>query len=369
MERLSLGLMRSLSFSQLMLLVLLVLPISVLVIYEYLIASDRYESTASVYITEEHAQSSPFDLSLLGVAGVSSARDILVLKAFIESPTLMDLLDKDIQLLEHFSSGKGDFFSRLPKNAPREDALEYYNRRVTSILDEDAQLLYISVQTFEANYSKRVMDRILFHSQQFIDELNENITGAQKTFFESAVRRSEEELLKVNKMLREFQQKNKIFSTELATQAISETITGLEQQLAAKQAELRSRQGALSKDAPRIVRIRAEIAALEEQIAGENERLSGADGSSLSVLDSQFRDIKLQIEYKTLRYKAHLEAFEQAQLDTARRLRFLTVVSAPTLPEAALYPRRLYIVFTGALVALMIYFVVAISIAIFKEHA
>jgi capsular polysaccharide transport system permease protein len=346
-----------------------VLPISVLVVYQYLIASDRYESTASVYITEEHAQSSPFDLSLLGVAGVGSAREILVLKAFIESPTLMDLLDKDIQLLDHFSSGNADFFSRLSSGAPREDALDYYNNRVTSVLDEDAQLLYISVQTFDAAYSKQVMDRILFHSQQFIDALNENITGAQKIFFEAAVKRSEDDLLETNKILRDFQQKNKIFSTELTSQAIGETIAALEQQLAEKQAILRAREGTLNADAPRVVRIRAEIQALEEQIAGENERLAGKDGTSLSELDSRFRDIKLQIEYKTLRYKAHLEAFEQAQLDTARRLKFLTVVSAPTLPEASLYPRRHYIVFTGALVALMVYFLVAISLAIFKEHA
>lgn len=369
MKRPNIESVRSLSFSQFLLLVLLLLPISVLIIYQYLIVSDRYESTASVYITEEQSQSNPFDLSLLGVTGASSARDILVLKAFIESPTLMDLLEKDIQLLQHFSADSADFFSRLEANAPKEDALEYYNNRVIATLDEDAQLLYLSVQTFEAEYSKRVLEQILFHSQKFIDQLNENITRSQKTFFEVAVKRSEDDLLAANKTLRDFQQENKIFSTELTTRAISETIAGLEQQLAAKQAELKSREGELSKNAPRIMRIKAEIEALEEQIAGENERLAGTDGSSLSALDSQFRDIKLQIEYKTLRYKANLEAFEKAQLDTARRLRFLTVVSAPTLPEASLYPKRLYIVFTGALVALMVYFVVAISIAIFKEHA
>ncbi len=358
-----------LSLSQFLLLVLLVFPITILIIYEYLIASDRYESSASVYITEEQQKSSPFDLSLLGITNAGSSRDILVLKAFIESQGLLDQLDKDIGLLAHYSSTDADFISRLTKDAPKEEALEYYNVRVTSELDEEAQLLKISVQTFDAAYSKLLIDQILYHSQRFIDELNESIKRSQLLFFEGAVKTSEDELIKANQALRDFQLKNKIFSTDLATKTIAETIAGLEQQLATKQAELKSRLGALSRKAPTVIRVEAEISALQEQIERENERLAGSGGSSLSSLDTAFREIRLRIEYKTLRYKANLDAFEQAQLDIARRLRFLTVVAAPTRPDSSLYPDRLYIVITGSILALMLYLVVGISISIMKEHS
>lgn len=361
--------MKSLSLSQFLLIALLIVPILGLITYEYGFASDRFESVSSVYITEERNQSNPFDLSLLGVTGVSSSRDILVLKAFIESHGLLELLDKDLGILSHFSSPESDFFSRLAPDAPREIALEYYQNRVKATLDEDAQLLEIAVQTFDPAFSKLVLDRILHHSQKFIDQLNANITSSQLAFFEAAVEKSESDLLKANRTLRDFQQENRIFSTELATKTILETIAGLEQRLAAKQAEYKARQSALSKNAPTLVRSKAEIEALEAQIKRENERLSGDQGTSLSQLDTVFRDIKLRIEYKTLRYKANLEAFEQAQIDTARRLRFLTIVSAPTLPEAAMYPNRLYIVISGSLIALMAYFIAAISLAIIKEHA
>lgn len=347
---------------------ILVIPVVLIALYQYLFASNRFESVASVYITEERSDGNPFDLSLLGIQGTSSNRDILVLKSFIMSPTLMHRLDKKLGILEHFSSLDADFFSRLSNDAEREYALQHFNERVVAELDEEAQLLNLSVQTFDPDYSKRVLEMILEESQRFIDKLNANISNAQLVFFESAVKQSEDDLLAVNRRLQEFQQKNRFFSTEITTRSITSTIAGLEQQLAIKQAELISRQGALGRNAPTLVRLRAEIEALQKLIVNENERLAGGSSKSLSELDSEFREISLRIEYKTLRYKANLEAFEKAQLDTARRLRFLTVVSAPTLPEASLYPNRAYIVITSTIVALMIYFVVSISLAIMREH-
>src|SRR5690606_13020964 len=76
---------RTTSLPRLFFLAVFVVPTAAVFLYEYLVASDRYESTAAVYITEERAQNSLLDLSLLGITNSGSARDILVLKAFIES--------------------------------------------------------------------------------------------------------------------------------------------------------------------------------------------------------------------------------------------------------------------------------------------
>ena len=348
----------------------LILPIGVITVYQGLIATDRYESLASIYITEAKADSGSFDLSMLGLStSSSSSRDILVLKAFIESPTLLEKLDEDVGLLDHYASSGADFFSRLSADEEREYALEYYNDMVTATLDEEAQLLEISVQTFDPAYSQRVLDRILYHSQKFIDNLNEKVSRSQLLFFEGVVQKSEEELMEEKKVLQEFQQKNKIFSTEIASQTIAGTISGLEQQLAVKQAEIASKEGSLGENSPTLIRLKAESDALRQQIEKENERLAGGSGRTLSELDSELRDINLQIEYKTLRYKAHLEALEAAQLETARRMRFLTIVSAPTMPEASLFPRRGYNILTGAILALMVYFMVSVSLAVMREHA
>ncbi len=360
---------QSLSLPKMLFIGLFVLPVALLTLYEYLIATDRFESTASVYITEEQSQNSLLDLSLLGITNSGSARDIHVLKAFIESQDMLDLLDRELELRKHFSDTTADFFSRMARDASKEDSLEYYLDRVQLTFEDDAQLLKFSVQSFDREYSRKILESILKHSQIFIDQLNEEISTSQLDFFTKAVKQSEDDLLAENRALRDFQNKHGILSTEIATKTIVGTIASLEEKLATKQAEMNSRIGELDKRSVAIRRLQSEIDAINIQIKLENDRLASDEITSLSEIDSKFRDINLRIEYKTLRLKANLDAFEKAQIEAARRLRFLTVVSAPTLADESRYPDRPYIVITGSMIALMIYFIVSITIAMVREHA
>ncbi len=357
------------SMTKMLFLFVFIVPVAVVSFYYYMFASDRYESLASVYITEEASQSSPFDLTLLGITNTGSARDILVLKSFISSPQMLALLDKDLNLREHFTNSKIDFVSKLADDASKEEFLEYYLTRITITFDDEAQLLSLSSQTFDREFSKKILTSILKHSQIFIDTLNENISSSQLKFFEAEVKKSEDALTAEKNKLRAFQNKYKILSTSIATQTIVTTISTLENQLAAKKSELTSRLSVLSEQAPAIRRLRSDIAGLKQQLTVENARLTSGSGGSLSELDAQFQDIKLLIEYKTLRYKANLDAFEKAKVEAARRLRFLTVVAPPTLADEALYPNRPYIIITTSIIALFFYFILSIMVATIREHA
>ncbi len=357
------------SLSTFLFLLLFILPVVIVTIYEYSYATDRFESKASVFITEESSQSSPLDLTLLGITDAGSSRDILVLKAFIESQALLSKFDEKLGLRKHFSDPKADFLSRLDKGASREEYFEYYLNRVKATYDDEAQLLEFSVQTFDSEYSRKVLQFILKESQIFIDRLNSNVSSSQLAFFENEVKKSEALLAVEKKKLRDFQKENNFLSTEVSTQAIIGTISALEQQLAQRKSELASRQGILGENSPTLRRLRAEIAALDDQIAKANNRIASGKGGSLSELDAQFRDFTLLIEFKTLRYKANLDALAKAQVEAARRLRFLTIVSKPTLADESLYPDRPYIIITTALIALLIYFIVSITLATIREHA
>ncbi|WP_319532431.1 hypothetical protein [uncultured Cohaesibacter sp.] len=358
----------ALSKEQLLILSIILLPIVILWLYTYLILTDRYESHASVYITEEQQKSSSLDLEMFGATSLGS-RDILVLKTFIDSQVMMKQLDKDLNLLDHFASDHADFFSRLPSDAPIEVAYGHYLSRIITTYNEEAQLLEISVQTFDKDFSKKVLDRIMLHSQTFVDELNDKIQTSSLLFYEKAVKESEADMIKVRKKLTDFQRENSIFSTEIASKTIAGTISGLEANLARKQAELRSRISVLNENAPTVLRIKAEIEALREQIAKETARLASGDEGALSQLDSTFKEIELEIESKAARYQSNLQAYEKARLDAARQFRFLTVVSAPTIAEKSLFPDRLYIMITGSIIVIALYFMVSISLSVVRERA
>ena len=63
--------------------------------------------------------------------------------------------------------------------------------------------------------------------------------------------------------------------------------------------------------------MRTDIAALENQIKIEKERLSGVSTSSISELDAHYRDIQLNLEFVTTMYKSNLGQLEQARIEAA----------------------------------------------------
>ena len=357
------------SVSKVLFLILFIIPVTLVAVYEYVYSTNRYESTAIVYITEESTQASPLDLTLLGITNTGSSRDILVLKSFIESHALLKKFDTQLGLRKHFSNPDIDVISRLPEDASDEEYYDYYLNRVSAEYDDEAQLLSFSVRTFKPEYSQKLLGFILQESQVFIDRLNSNVSDSQLAFFNEEVKRSEIALGKEKAKLRAFQKKNKFLSTEVASQAIISTISALEQALAQKKSELNSRTSQLGANSPTLRRLRAEITAVQNQIRAQNDRLASGKDGSLSELDAKFRDFTLLIEFKTLRYKANLDALANAQVEAARRLRFLTIVSPPTLADESLFPNRPAIVITAAMIALMIYFVLSVLVAVIREHA
>jgi capsular polysaccharide transport system permease protein len=147
------------------------------------------------------------------------------------------------------------------------------------------------------------------------------------------------------------------------------TIHTLEQELAQKQADLSARLQVLDRSAPQLQTVQMDITALESQIASAKERLAGASDTSISELDSKFRDIQLNLEFVTAIYKSNLSGLEQARLEAARRLKFLIVVAQPSVPEQAAYPQHAYLIATVAIVLLIIFFVVSLTMAIIREHS
>ena len=189
-------------------------------------------------------------------------------------------------------------------------------------------------------------------------------------FFDDEIVKSEKRLRDAKDRLVNFQRKNKLLTTESQSEMLVATIGALEQVLATKRSELDARLRVLDASAPQLQTLQLEIKALESQIDREKQRFAGSSTDvSLSELDAEFREIQLSLEFNTNIYKANLNALEQARLEAARRLKFLLVVTQPSLADESEYPNRLYIVATWAIVLLLVNFIVSLIVAIIREHA
>jgi capsular polysaccharide transport system permease protein len=360
---------RFLRSNSILFLLVFVLPLAVFAAYLLFFASERYESLASATITEEKSTSQSIDLSMLGVTNSAADKDSLILKEFIESKDMMVFLNERLRIREHVTQPSIDFYSRLSPDATIEEFHKYYQWLVTVEYDPISKLIRFSVQGFDKEFAHAVLNLIVERSQQFIDRINDQITREQLRFFDLEIADSEARMKEAKEQLIAFQREFRLMTTEGESQTVMATIQTLEQELAQKQADLSARLQVLDRSAPQLQTVQMDITALESQIASAKERLAGASDTSISELDSRFREIQLNLEFVTNIYKSNLNALEQARLEAARRLKFLIVVAQPSVPEMATYPRHAYLITTVAVVLLILFFVVSLTMAIIREHS
>ncbi|MGI9414032.1 MAG: hypothetical protein ACR2PM_10200 [Hyphomicrobiales bacterium] len=345
-----------------------VVPMVVIMAYLLLIASDQYVSEGSIIISEERSSSSNVDLSFLGLSNSAADNDALVLKSFVLSKDMLAFLNEKLSIRAHYGAGKIDYVSKLDGDATAEEFFEYYQDKVFVEYDREAKLLTLTVRAFDRKFAQDMVQKIIERSEEFIDALNDKISREQLRFFETELVRSERKLQKIKAQLVAFQYRHRIFSTEAEGETIIATISALETQVAQKQSELKGKLTFASDTSPQVVALRTEISALKAQIDSEKERLTGGGSISLAQIDSEYREIKLNAEFVTNLYKSNLSALEAARIEAARKLKFLIVVSEPSLADESEHPDEVYIGITALLVCLMLFAISSVVIAIIREH-
>lgn len=344
------------------------LPLTVIAIYQLRYATDRYHSEAIILVTEDQSTSQSLDLSTLGLPVVAGNKDALTLVTFVSSLDMTNFLEKKLQVRQHFSDPKIDWFTRFDPARPAEQFHDYLANYVWVEYDEVSQLITVHAESFDRQYSQDIVNAILARSQDFVDKLNAGITEEQMQFFEKQLQSSEVRLKEAKNELLKFQRENKLFSTDVEATMVNTNIGALEKLLLDKQGELNTRRSELNENSPVIQVLRAEINTIQQQLKQEKERLTGASTAAVSELDARFREIQFNIEFISNIYKSNLAQLEQARLEAVQRLKYLVVVTAPSLADASLYPDRVYIIGTTILILIMIYFVVSLLVAIVREH-
>ena len=358
------------SFTRILLFFLFfVLPVSVVIIYEITYATDRYHSDAAIIITQEQGSVPALDLSVIGLPSVSQDKDALVVQEFIQSLDMLQFMESQLKLREHYSQPGIDWLSALEANASFEDFHEYVSGYLTTEYDTAAKVIHVHVQAYDRDYAQAILKAVIGRSQEFIDKLNARVTGEQTIFFEKQLTLSEQRMREVRDEILKFQRDHRLLTTESEATLIMANIGDLEKILTSKQAELTSKLTELSITSPAIQTLKLDIASIQTQIEREKDRLSGGTGQALNELDSQFRGLQLSLEFVTNIYKSNLTQLEQARIEAIRRLKFLVVVTQPTLADSSQFPDRTYIIGSAAMVILMLYFIVALIIAIIREHA
>jgi len=341
---------------------------AIAVLYFGIVASDRYVSRAELVVKQaDQIKMLPDALSMLGLGG-SNHQDVLLIQDYLNSPDLLDKLDKELGIKAHYQNHKIDYFSRLPDNVSREDFIQYYRDHMTLRLDELSGVLTIELQAFDPAYGQQVVGLMLKESEGFINRLGHQVALEQLAFVEKEVDRAYQRVQDEKAKVLDFQNSHHLLSPESTSTARLSVVSQIESELVQQQAQLKQLQSYMKDTAPAVVSVQARVDALNKQLEQEKARLTGVDKDAMNEITARYMDVQTQAKLAADLYKSGLVSLEQARVEAYRKLKHLLVISQPTLAEDAEYPRRLYNLATIGVLLCLLYGLVVMGLATLREH-
>jgi len=351
---------------------IVVIPTLLAAIYYGLIASDIYISETRFAVRSSEQNSIPTGSILSSVIpGVSesSDEDASIVRDYILSLDMLKKLDKQLDLRDHYTSSKVDFFSRLDADASQEQFLEYYRQMIGVSVDSSSQIITLQVKSFEPQVAKQMAQIIINQSEKLVNALSDRIIDDTLRFARSEVNKSEERVRKASDAITDFRNETLSMDPDAETKGALQIIANLEGNVADARAKLLDAKSFMQPDSPKVKVLQTKVNALENQIKDERERLaSNKTGMDYTKLIDRYQPLVLEQELAKQRYASALTSLESARAEAQRKQRYLLTFVKPQLPDSAVLPNRFHDTLVIFLGLCLIYSIGGLVWAAIKDH-
>lgn len=361
------------NFSSILLVTIVIIPNFIFAFYQLIIASPMYETRTQVVVKQpDDISTMDTSLAILSGIGVSSVnQDTELVKAYIQSRDMLNYLEGELNLKQHFIDDKYDFFSRLKKDASIEEFYKYFINRLIIEIDPKSSVVSIYAQAFTPEYSRLLSEYITKRAEWFINDIGHELAQAQLDFVKSEYQLAEERLEKSKSELIKFQRENNLLDPTQDSVALSQIGYGLESKIVEKKAELKAVSAVMSESSPAVVFLKSEIDALSQQLNIERDKLVSEKETghkkSLNEVMNTFSDLKIKAEIALSAYKSATISLEKTRIEAYRKAKYLVILEHPHLPEKNKYPSVLYNIFLLLTLSLIAFGMIRISIATIRE--
>ncbi|BBB30258.1 chain-length determining protein [Neptunomonas japonica] len=337
-------------------------------VYWSILASDSYVSQSNVVLESPQVTVPNMDVSAL-LGGNSGDSDMLLLRDYLLSVDMLRKIDTALGFRAHYASSDIDYFTRLrSSDVPIEELHEYYLKQVSVELDDYAQILRINVSALTPEMAHAMTSLLLSEGETHMNRMGQRLADEQVKFLETQVAGLSLNFQSTRNKLIEYQNENGLVSPAGTVESLSAVVAGLEVELAnlqAKQTMLTSYQSSRS---PSVVRGGDEIKAIRQQIKQERARMAQQSGGALNTLSAEYQTLELKVEFAMESYSGALAALESTRIEAARKLKQVSVLQSPTLPEYPVEPKRVHNIVVFTVIALFLSLIVHMLVLIVRDH-
>lgn len=340
-------------------------------VYYGLIASNRFVSEAQYVVRGVSTQRATGIDILFRTFGISRAvDDTNVVQNYLLSRDAVRALEAKVPLRRIFSVTSADWVARFPRPW-RDDSFEslydYYRDRVQIVTNSKSGITELSVETFRPEDSSAIATALLETAEEMVNRLNERARNDLVDAAQREVQHSETALLKIQKHLTMYRNRELVVDPMKNSAAILETIGVLTNEHAQASARL-SEVEATTPQSPLRHGLRAQLTSLQQQIANQRLLLAG-DDKALATNLSTYERLTLERALADNRLGAATTAYLAARQEAQRKQIYVERIVSPNLSDESTAPRRLRAVATVFTVCITFFSVMWIILVGAKEHA
>lgn len=299
--------------------------------------------------------------------GAPGSEDTLVLRDYLLSREVMHDADREYGLRTGY--GRGDLLSRFPapwEQDRYEDFVDYYQRQVQVNIDPQSTVGVLTVRGFD---SKQVQDwnrALLGKAARRIGELNESMRRDTLALAQAELQKAERRLRQAEAQVAGFRMQAQVLDPERQAGLELQSMQELRHRLVGAESRL-AQLRALAPQSPQVAALQSEIGTLKDALAQAQARVTGPGGSRAHAAQT-YAGLQLERELAAKLVAAATEALTRASVQAQRRHLYLETLSAPSLPDAALQPRRWRNVLATFVFGLLAWGVLGLLLSGVREH-
>ncbi len=354
-------------------LLVVVLPTLVVAFYQFIIASDQYQSEAHFVVrTGDNAPTGSSGFSqFLGLGGgMSQSRsEAMSVNDFLDSQQAVDIINKRLNLVERFRRPEADIATRLWFSEPTpETLLRYYRKRTDVEFNQDSGITTLKVRSFRPDDSYTIIGELLKLGEERVNMLNRRSQTDALATARRQIGEAEAALVDIQGQMTAFRQNRGDLDPEGSGKAQIGLVSSLEGQLTSARAQLNSMQGIIAPSSPQYVATAARVRALEAQVAGQRGRLTSGGGAIAARLGS-YQELQIRQGFAAKRYEAAAARLEKARDEATKQQLYIVRVVDPNLPVKSQFPKRGEVLLTVFLTLLVAYGIGWLLVAGVREHS
>lgn len=332
-------------------------------------ASDQYISESNVVLESPQIAAPTLDFSSLLSGGGAGNGDMLLLRDYLLSVDMLRKIDVRLDFRQHYADRNVDYFSSLQStDVPIEELHKYYLERISVELDQYAQVLRIKVNAFSPQMAFDISNMLLKEGEAHMNNMGQRLAAEQVRFLEHQVSELSNRFQASRQALIDYQNDNGLISPTGTVETLSAVVAELEAKLAHLQAQQTMLMSFQSTSSPGMVKIASEIKAVRQQIGKERSRMAQQSGNALNALSAEYQALELKVLFSQESYSGALAALQSTRIEAARKLKQVSILQSPTLPEYSIEPKRVYNSVVYAIVALLMTLIIHMLTLIIRDH-